>query len=466
MSYKPTILIVDDDPAISKVLGALLQQEGMASRGADGGAAALAEMERGDVDVVISDVKMPGMDGLELLAKLRNEQPGVPVIMLTAHGTIGMAVDAMKQGAAEFMLKPFDRKELLFVVNKVLKSAEHAQRKPALRMPGGFIGTSAAMVECFKLISKVARGTTTVLVRGESGTGKELVAKAIHEQSGRSGPLVTVNGGALPDDLLESELFGHEKGSFTDAKYRKLGRVELAAGGTLFFDEIGDVTPKFQVKLLRLLQEREFERLGGTQTIKVDVRFVAATHRDLESMVEEGTFREDLFYRLNVVPIRTPALRDRPDDIPALCKHFCALFAQQNAGGARVLDDSALEAMAAEQWPGNVRQLQNLVERLLLLCDSPTLSAADVHHELGRGFGGAPSSRRGSSLAGKQAKVSASTAPVADEPVKLDDTMREAEREALSLALGRTDNNRTDAARILDISRRTLYNKLIVHGIK
>jgi two-component system response regulator AtoC len=457
VSYKPTVLIVDDDPAITKVLGAMLKQAGMRVRDADSGAAALEVLQQAEVDVVISDVRMPGMDGLALLAKLRDERPSLPVIMLTAHGTVSMAVDAMKQGAAEFMLKPFDRDELLFVVQKALKSAEHAERKTELGMPAGFIGTSAVMEECFELIAKVAKGTASVLVRGESGTGKELVAKAIHEQSGRSGPLVRIHCGALPDNLLESELFGYEKGAFTGAAARKPGRVELAAGGTLFLDEIGDVTPAVQIKLLRLLQEREFERLGGTQTMQVDVRFIAATHRDLESMVEEGSFREDLFYRLNVVPIWTPPLRDRPDDIPALCQHFCELFAARSPGMVRTLEGSALQRMAAEPWPGNVRQLQNFVERLLLLADTDTLSAADVERELARQVGSPPSSRR------KPSKVI--TADYSEEMAKLDDTMREAEHEALGLALERAGGNRTVAARILGISRRTLYNKLAEHGM-
>ena len=284
-SLKGSVLLVDDDPAVAKVLGALLAQAGLTVHTASTGQEALALLGRKPIDVVVSDVRMPGMSGMELLAEVGRAWPDVPVILLTAHGTVPLAVEAMKAGAADFALKPFDREEILFSIRKALLRAQQqdeATRAPA-KDPSDFVGGSTAMAEVQALLKRAATGTATVLLRGESGTGKELAAKAVHDASPRhGGPFVKLHCAALPDTLLESELFGYEKGAFTGAATRKPGRVELAHGGTLFLDEIGDITPQVQVKLLRLLQEREFERLGGTQTLKVDVRFVAATHRNLD----------------------------------------------------------------------------------------------------------------------------------------------------------------------------------------
>jgi two-component system response regulator AtoC len=320
-SAQKSVLVVDDDPALGKVVGALLAQDGIEARCVRSGAEALAALAERPVDVVITDLRMPGMDGMTLLGKISAEHPGTPVIMFTAHGSVPLAVEAMKRGAAEFVLKPFAREELLFVVHKALATAAQAEARPLDTAPaaGRFTGASQAMRECQSLVTRAAAGTATVLLRGESGTGKEVAARAIHDQSPRrKGPFVRVHCAALPDALLESELFGYEKGAFTGAVQRKPGRVELSQGGTLFLDEIGDTTLSVQVKLLRLLQEKEYERLGGVETLKADVRFVAATHRDLEAMIKSGTFREDLFYRLSVVPIGLPPLRERPEDIDPL----------------------------------------------------------------------------------------------------------------------------------------------------
>jgi two-component system response regulator AtoC len=439
-----TILLVDDDAAVGTVLGALLRQAGLSFHHALSGEAALAALERRAFDAAITDLRMPGLDGLDLLARLRRAWPELPVVMLTAHGTVQLAVEAMKAGAVDFVQKPFDREELLFVVRKALAGGHRAaEAAPAPPEPTGgtreLIGGGEAMREVRALIERASRSTATVLVLGESGTGKGLVARAIHDQSARAGmPCVRLHCGALPDSLLESELFGYEKGAFTGAVSRKPGRFELAEGGTLFLDEIGDITPATQVKLLRVLQEREYERLGGSQTLVADVRFIAATHRDLGAMVARGAFREDLYYRLNVIPLAIPPLRARPEDIEALALSF----ARSHGPGVTIAPD-ALALLAAQRWPGNVRQLQNFVERLVVLSDGPSLGRADVERELARKVG----------LPSQDAGEAGST-------LRLDASVREAEKAALKGALDKARGNRTLAARLLGVSRRTLYNKL------
>lgn len=439
--------MVDDDRDLGKVLVALLVGQGYASEHAASGAEALARIEARPFDAVLTDLRMPDMDGMALLAEVRRGWPSVPVILLTAHGSVPAAVEAMRAGAVDFMLKPFDPEELAFVVVKALAGSRREREvAPPAHVEGAVdvAGDSPAMRDVFSRIRKAAAGTATVLVRGETGTGKELVAQALHDGSPRkSGPFIKVNCGALADSLLESELFGHEKGAFTGATGRKPGRIELAHRGTLFLDEIGDVTPAMQIKLLRVLQEREIERLGGTQTIKVDVRFVAATHRDLEAMVVAGQFREDLFFRLNVVPVVVPPLRERPGDVERLARVFCAAFGKANGRPGMAFDDASLALLSAQPWPGNVRQLQNLVERLVVLADAEVLGSADVERELGR-------PALGSSPAPADASL----------PARL----RVAEKEAILHALDRAGGNKTLAARLLDVSRRTLYNKLREHG--
>jgi two-component system response regulator AtoC len=396
---------------------------------------------------------MPGMSGVDLLKRCTSRWPEVPVILLTAHGTIPIAIDAIKAGAEEFLTKPFDRSELLYVIDKILTKVRAADRQlPRYAMDAsGILGRSAAITDVQGMLRRAAPSLSTVLVRGESGTGKELIAKALHDMSPRkNAPLVKINCGALPDALLESELFGYEKGAFTGAVARKPGRVELACGGTLFLDEIGDITPALQVKLLRVLQEREFERLGGMQTLKVDVRFVAATHRDLEAMVHKGEFREDLFYRLNVIPIWVPPLRERREDIAALVAHFRDVFAEANHRPDIAFHPDALRLLSEQDWPGNVRQLQNLVERLVVVADRPLVTADVVRAEL----------RRGPNLTAPESHHSAIA-----EVSTLNEHRRTAEREALVDALKRSLNNRTVAARLLGVSRRTFYTKLEEHGL-
>ncbi len=459
---KGSVLLVDDDPAVAKVLVALLAQAGLTVMATRSAQEALVVLSRRPVDVVVSDVRMPGMDGMALLGEVTRGWPEVPVILLTAHGTVPLAVEAMRAGAADFVLKPFDREELLFSIRKALLRAEGdagGERSP-LKATSAFIGGSTAMAEVQSLLTRAAAGTATVLLRGESGTGKELAARAVHDGSPRrSGPFVKLHCAALPDTLLESELFGYEKGAFTGAAQRKPGRVELANGGTLFLDEIGDITPQVQVKLLRLLQEREFERLGGTQTLKVDVRFVAATHRNLEEMVRKGEFREDLFYRLNVVPVWLPPLRARPEDIEALALHFLEVHAKANGRPPFRLSPEALATLQAQPWPGNVRQLQNFMERLVVLSDGPELSGEDVARELARQPGLMPGPTAAAEPGGTSAQ------PVGAEKRTLESQRKDTEKQALMDALKRAGDNRTLAARLLGISRRTLYNKLEEHGL-
>src|SRR5262249_52347902 len=361
-----SVLVVDDDPAVGKVLGALLAQAGLESQHVADGQQALAALAVRPFEAVITDLRMPAMDGMQLLARISSGWPDIPVIMITAHGTIPLAVGAMKAGPVDFGLKPFDREEILFTVRKALAATQSsAAAAPRSAAPTRFVGDSEAMRQVQELIRRAASGSATVLIRGETGTGKELAARAIHELGPRrQGAFIKFQCVALPEGLLESELFGYEKGAFTGAASRKPGRVELAQGGTLFLDEIGDLTPMMQVKLLRLLQDREFERLGGTATQKADVRFITATHRDLEGLVQKGEFREDLFYRMNVVPIWIPPLRGREEDIEPLASHFCSVFAAANAKPGASLDASALQMLRAQPWPGNVRELQNFIERL------------------------------------------------------------------------------------------------------
>jgi two-component system response regulator AtoC len=452
-SQGATVLVVDDDPAVGMVLTALLEQAGLEAIHEASGATALERLGSVPVDVVITDLRMPGMDGMHLLERLVVGWPDIPVIMLTAHGTVSTAVQAMKAGAADFVLKPFEREEVLFSVNKALQATQRLRRQPPRRaaFPTDLIGESQAMQQLGELVRRAAQTAATVMIRGESGTGKELVARAIHTQSPRrGGPFVAVHCAALPETLLESELFGYEKGAFTGAVARKPGRVELAEGGTLFLDEIGDLSVAMQVKLLRLLQEREFQRIGATVAQQADVRFVVATHRDLEAMVRTGEFREDLYYRANVLPIWLPPLRERGHDIALLAHHFCETLAAQHGPGGLRLEPAAVALLEREKWPGNVRQLQNFMERLVILADGPRITAEQVQRELARQPGFQPE---------------AATDRADGEDASLRSRLCEAERGAIIHALERAKRNRSLAARILGISRRTLYNKLEEYGL-
>ena len=439
------ILVVDDDDALRLVLVGLLKQAGYQARAVPSAEQALVEVGKSPIDLVVTDVRMPGMDGIALLGALTKSVPDLPVIVLSAHGTVPMAVEAMKQGAKEFMLKPFDREEVITTIDRTLRAAAaRASAPPPVPTASRLVGDSPRMHELREMIARAARSNATVMLRGESGSGKEVAAREIHEQSARKGgPFVAVHCAALPETLLESELFGYEKGAFTGAQKRKPGRVELAEGGTLFLDEIGDVSLPVQVKLLRLLQEREFQALGSTAVQKADVRFVAATHRDLEAMVKAGDFREDLFYRLNVVPVWIPPLRDRAGDVAELAQKFCGEAAARNGVKVPKLCDDAVQSLAARAWPGNVRELQSCVERLVVFADGGEVHALDVERDLER----------------------VKPAGAVESAASLGERREEAERRAVQEALARAGGNRTLAARLLGVSRRTLYNKLAELGI-
>ncbi len=379
----PRILVVDDERAIREELAYALSYDGYRTEEAVDGEAALRAVEAGDVAVVLLDIKMPGIDGMQVLAKLRESWPQIPVIMISAHGDIETAVVAVKNGAYDFLPKPFDTDRVLVSVKNALRlgslSSENRALRAELAASFNMVGESPAMAGMRRLIEKAAPTNAQVLITGENGTGKELVARQLHAFSQRSqGPFVAVNCAAIPDDLIESELFGHEKGAFTGATNRRRGHFEAADGGTLLLDEIGDMAPGAQAKLLRTLQENNIVRLGSSEPIDVDVRVVAATNQDLAAMVEEKTFREDLYYRLLVIRIEVPPLRDRLDDIPALTDHFLRETCKRHGLEARTIDDAAREHLRSRQWPGNIRELKHLIEAAAILADSPEIGLDEL----------------------------------------------------------------------------------------
>ncbi len=474
------ILVVDDERNMRRVLQGLLQAEGHDVDGATDGDEARAMLRKAEpsYDLVLTDLRMPNSDGMDLLRAVKRRHPDTPVVLITAHGTVDTAVEAMREGAFDFVTKPFDNDELSVVVNRGLAQREANRERayepldpleatlppnslrteedddddPAAAILGSIIGVSPPMQELFALLRKVAPSPTTILLQGESGTGKELVATAIHRLSQRAeGPFITVNCTAIPETLFESELFGHEKGAFTGATARRPGRFELADKGTLLLDEIGELPPAMQVKLLRVLQERVVERVGGLKPVAVDVRLVAATNADLETMVREGTFREDLFYRLNVVPIRLPPLRERPTDLPVLIRHFIEKFRRRLGRDVRGITPEAEFMMVRHDWPGNIRQLENAIERMVLLTDGRTLTEDDVPPEVRRGGAG-----------------SVPTTDSRIDPVTVDGNLKDIvrvhtqqlEREVILQKLKEADWNVTHAAKKLGISRKGLQLKM------
>ena len=374
---KQSILIVEDETKLRRVIELQLADEGFLTRAAPDAEAGLQLLGKERFDIVLTDFKLPGMSGLEFLQAVKRVNATIPVIIMTAFGTVESAVEAMKAGASDFILKPFSLAELVLVIRKELATHELREENRTLREELGrryeyknIVARSTKMQAVLALVERVAPTNSTVLIGGESGVGKDLIARAIHEHSHRAGgPFVKINSTAIPENLLESELFGYEKGAFSGATTTKPGKFELADKGTLFLDEIGDVPPAIQVKLLRVLQEREFERLGGTRTLKVDVRLIAATNRDLRAALEDGTFREDLYYRLNVVAIDVPPLRDHKEDIPALANFFLEKFARESGTPARTLTPQALKLLMDFHWPGNVRELENIIERAVTLSE-------------------------------------------------------------------------------------------------
>src|SRR5262245_46242166 len=387
-SESKRVLIADDEINIRRVLEAILRREGYDVVTAANGLEALQGMSR-NVHTVITDLKMPGLDGMGLLKKLSVEYPDVPVVMVTAHGSVENAVEAVKLGAFDYLEKPFEQEQIRQVVAKAISTYALARRDARPEEPSGrgrfrLVGQSSAIKQIFAVVEKVANTPSTVLITGESGTGKELIARALHENSARhSGPFIKINCAAIPKTLMESELFGYDKGAFTGAVGAKPGRFGLAHGGTLFLDEIGEIPVEMQVKLLRVLQESEFERVGGIKTIKVDVRLVTATNRDLMQEIAAGAFREDLYYRLNVVPIHIPPLRDRREDIPLLVDHFLAKFNDRLKKQIGQVSADAISRMVSYHWPGNIRELENLMERTMLFCEGPAIRVSDLPVEIG-----------------------------------------------------------------------------------
>jgi two-component system response regulator AtoC len=461
MAEPPSFLIACADDGTSAMLEAMLFETGARGRRVQSGAEALTALEQGSYDVLIADASEIVGPVSKLPAALSQRGHDLPLIALVDGERPADGAAAVRAGAADFLRKPVERDEVAYVLAKALQSVqpdgEEPPRSRVFSPTVELIGRSQPMQDLERTLRRAADGIATVLVRGESGTGKELVARLVHEFSPRrAGPYVKVHCAALPDQLLESELFGYERGAFTGATARKPGRVELAEGGTLFLDEIGDISPATQVKLLRVLQDRRYERLGGTETLSADVRFVTATHRDLEALVREGKFREDLFYRLNVVALWVPPLRARKADIEALALHFCTSVATANGRRAPAFDADALSLLAGEAWPGNVRQLQNVVERLVVLGSGPRIAAADVTRELRQKPG---------ALAFAESSGFAPKVDLDQTALELEQALRKAERRAIERAMNSAKGDKNLAARLLGISRRSLYYKLEEHGL-
>lgn len=457
----PKILVIDDDENMRWALEKALTKDGHRVVTRSNGTLGLEAVLGESPDLVLCDLKMPDISGMDLLARLSSSHPALPVIMITGYGTVDAAVQAMKLGAADFIIKPFDIDAVKMSVRKALgyeklKDEVRFWRQEAMQnaMPKGIIGSSPPMMRLFELIKQVASTPATVLIVGESGTGKELVAQAIHQLSPRRDqPLIKVNCGAIPENLLESELFGHEKGAFTGAVARKPGRFERADQGTIFLDEIGEISMVMQVKLLRVLQEREIERVGGTDTIKVDVRVIAATNKDLAAEVQSGRFREDLYYRLNVVPVAVPALRERPEDIPELADSFVRRFSGELGKEGMQLSPETLIYLQKYHWPGNVRELQNIMERAVILSTQSAIIPELLPIEVLRPEAGSATSIRSTG----------------EFNIKLPETgidLEGVERDLIRQALESVEGNQTKAAKLLGISRYTLIYRLEKYGMK
>jgi len=447
-----SILVVDDEKNYTAVLSAVLEEEGFDTFMANSGSEAIEILSAEEISLVISDMKMPGMDGIALLDKIKQRNPDLPVIIMTAHGTVDKAVEAMQKGAYTFILKPFDNERLVMYARKALELQRIVKDNLRLQHEvesqysfDNIIGKSQLMQNVFSTIRKVGPTSATVLVEGESGTGKELVAKSIHFNSPRRDKsIVTVNCAALAETLLESELFGHEKGAFTGAVARKKGRFELADGGTIFLDEIGELSPPLQVKLLRVLQEKTIERVGGALSIPVDIRIIAATNRSLKQEVDEGRFREDLFYRLNVVKIQMPPLKKRPEDIRLLMDHFFDKYrGARTAGNAIITIDPVVERLFYDyHWPGNVRELENIIERISVLCPGTTVTVEDLPSEF------------------REQVYNTLHLEGIPADAKLYETLAMVEKKMIVRAMKMADNVQTKAADILGIGKSGLNQKL------
>ncbi len=441
---KISILVVDDELSIRESLSGWLKRGGYEVETAEDGVTALAKIREIRYDIMLIDVKMPEMDGLTLLQKLKESEVETNILMMTAHGDIHDAVEAIKLGAYDYLLKPFELEELNFTIEKLVQMQNLAlenlilkERLATVTRFENLVGQSPVMVKLFETIVDVAQSDATILITGETGTGKELVARAIHAQSPRCyAPFIAINCGAFTEQLLESELFGHEKGAFTDAKYTKKGRLEMAHAGTLFLDEVGDISMKMQIDLLRVLETREFTRVGGTVQIRSDFRVIAATNQDLQEAIRRKTFRQDLFYRLNVIHLQVPPLRERPEDIPLLAQHFMRRYATETKKKIDSIHPQAMETMQRYSWPGNVRELENAIERAVVVGKSRQIKRGDLP------FG------------------AANEAPEFGEL-----SLEELERQHIAQLLATKGGNLSNVARVLRINRSTLYEKIKKYGL-
>jgi nitrogen regulation protein NR(I) len=475
------ILVVEDDESIQNVLHAFLSGKGFEVTLAQNGGAALEQLRAENFDLILTDLVMPGRGGMDVLKAATASQPDIPVIVMTGFATVQTAVEAMKMGAYDYLTKPFNLDELMIVLDKALSVSQLQKENRMLKMQlkkkydfKGIVGDSPSMHAVYELIEKIADTDSTVLITGESGTGKELIARTIHYNNARraGGPFVPLNCAAIPRELLASELFGHEKGAFTGAVYARAGRFELAQGGTIFLDEVSELDPALQVKLLRVLQEREFQRVGGVKTVKVDVRILAATNADLETAIKAGVFREDLFYRLNVIPLHLPPLRDRPEDLTLLIDHFTQEFSRIRQRAPLVFSAEANDCLVRYSWPGNVRELENLIERLSILVSGGAVKASDL-----------PEAFLRMDAAVRQLAVDAqqpagnfgSPAPAAPQSyameigetgIDLDELVTGIERDLIRKALERAGGVRSKAARLLGLNRTTLLEKIKKMGIE
>jgi two-component system response regulator AtoC len=451
-------LVVEDERKIRRILGTLLERMGIDAVAAEGGSEALERFESERIDLVLTDLKMPGLGGIELLRELRARDADVPVIVLTAHGTVETAVEAMKLGAVDFLLKPLDVDAIEVIIRRALDLSRyqsenryfHEREEVAPAAFESLVGSSAAMRQVYELVRRIAPTRSAVLVTGQTGTGKELVARAIHNLSPRRERLfVPLNCAAIPAELLESELFGHSRGAFTGAESQRVGKFEVADGGTLFLDEIGDMPYLLQAKLLRVLQEGVIERIGSNKPIPVDVRVLSSTHRDLPARIRDGVFREDLYYRLNVLNVHLPPLRERQEDIARLAAYFLGRFARELGRETPTLSPEALRLLERHTWPGNVRELQNVMERAAVLAAGPVVDAGFFSMLLPTGSEPLPEAAPGA----------------APEGLALQPAVEALERKLILRALGAADDNKAQAARLLGISERTLWYKLKRYGL-
>ncbi|MCB1152276.1 sigma-54-dependent Fis family transcriptional regulator [bacterium] len=455
------ILVIDDNETMREGMQTIIARMGHEALAAGSGTEGVALFEKGGVDVVLTDLKMEGMDGIEVLTACKAINEACIVVVITAFGTIEVAVEAIKKGAFDFIQKPFSQDVLRLKISQALEFSQLARSKELLEEENRYlredrdreyaidqmIGESDALKDILKTVEKVAKGDSTVYIHGESGVGKELIARAVHEQSHRKGgPFITVNCSALAEGVMESELFGHEKGSFTGAVRKKLGRFELADKGTLFLDEIGDISPLIQLKLLRVLQEREFERVGGQSTIHVDVRIICATNKDLKEEVAKGNFREDLFYRLHIVPINVPPLRERREDIPLLADHFLGKLTSRTRQEITKIAPDAIKALSEYHWPGNIRELENVIEQSMVLCEGATIDKDDLP----------------SFITNEQAVPNLRT-QLGKRP--LNEILEDLERSLIKEAYERSGRVKTETAKLLGIKTSALYYKLEKYGL-